>query len=281
MTYPRYKNITYGVNTTGNIQALLLNLNSVAMQTVLPAKVVVRTEGEFPSFSNFYLEQLADLFRLKSVEFSIHLASSKGARVARQWHLDNCTTDFFWGGDDDVVFDSDCLSILYNTSQTLEIYEWGYIGGTKADVNNRRGYKDFNTSINPSSEIKDECNYNVLYEPRKSISPVKIKTLDTGNMFLNIRELRESKVSFTPFKESANCSGEDTIFALECSKNGFMGWYVPEAVAYHLEKPIEHTQFNEFAARKEMLLRACEVNGYDKEIIKKEFMRFIKVQELS
>jgi hypothetical protein len=262
---------TFGVTSTGNMKALLLCLSSVIMQSEPPGHLLVRLEGEFPAFGEFYLEQLVDLARQKSITFNLTVARSNGVREARDWLLDNCRTYYLWMGDDDVVYDARCLEFLYWSMQQLRPEEVGFIVGTKPDVNNRRGYGDFTREPLKEADAKDYCSYNQFYDGRPKL--VRMRTADTGNLLMPIPTLFTHQIRFSQFRTSANASGEDTLFAGACAKAKLQGWCQLASVGYHLEKPTGG--FNDFGARTEMLYRAFELKGYDSSILE-DFMPFQK-----
>lgn len=257
------ENVTAGVSCVrSDIKALLLCLSSILNATGVPAAIKVRFEGPISAFGDFYLEQIADLARLKGVEFSIHVAQSKGVRAARDWHIANCDTQFLWMLDDDVVYAYDCLAQLLNGQVFLCDNNVAYLCGTKADVNNRRGYKDFSIEEHPASDVKDNGSYNWLYDKDACAGKyAEIWTADTGNLLIDIQRIRSARICFQLFPDSTNCGGEDTLFALECRKAGYRAFMVPSAQSFHLEKPV--VNFNEFSARAEMILRVAALRSYD------------------
>lgn len=258
--------VTFGVTSTGNPHAILMSLSSVILQALPVARILIRMEGEYPGFGNFYMEQLAALARIKGIEFTVTTAESKGIRYARDWLIENCATRMLWMGDDDVVYAPDCLQNLVEAYYNLSDYEpdvsgkVAYINGNKPDVNNRRGYDDFKLVKVKGTSATDNCGYNYLFSrPGKT---VKCHTCDTGNLLLDIESLRaHPKARFQVFKKAFNSSGDDTLFALMCHKEGLHGFFRTDADSYHLEKP--GVRFNEFTARKNMLLRECELLGID------------------
>ena len=269
--------VTFGVSTIGNTKALLLCLASVINADSVPCSIQIRAEGEFPT-SDFYLDQLSDLARLSGISLSVTRASSNGVRHARDWHVENCSTEYLWMGDDDVVYDFLCLSNFKSVLNCNSLYKAAYLCGTKIDVNNRRGYVNFDLSKRPLSELRNDCSFNHFYGIDSfNPTPVKVHGIDTGNVILFLNTIRKHRLKFHAFEESANCGGEDTLFALECWHRKLEGYYAAFAVGYHLEK--EKPNFGEFAARGEMILRVCEKRGYSKELIntfKETFMPWIK-----
>lgn len=268
MQYPTSM-ATFGLTSTGNPQAILMCLSSVLNQTLKPKKILIRMEGEYPGFGNFYMEQLAALARIMGIEFSVHCDSSRGIRYARDWLIANCTTEDLWMGDDDVIYAPDCLLELYAGMNDAynhflhregETFKVGYINGNKPDVNNRRGYKDFQLIVKQGSEVQNHDGYNYFFtRPGKT---VLCGTCDTGNLLINVGVVRSAGVQFQQFDKEFNSSGDDTLFALDCHAHGLLGFFRTSADSYHLEK--EGVRFDEFTARKNMILRACELKGYDK-----------------
>jgi hypothetical protein len=184
--------------------------------------------------------------------------------------------------DDDVTADPFCLYI-FSERGTDFLDDFVFFVGCKTDVNNRRGYPDFNSRKNPASDLKPGCSFNHLYDvpictDRLSFIAVPVRTIDTGNCFLKLTWINSRKVDFTPFEESYNCGGEDTLFAMQIAKKFAAGktYFLPQAIGYHLEKPA--TNFSEFAARGEMLLRAAELLDLDKSILD-EFMPYIRAKK--
>jgi hypothetical protein len=273
--------VTFGITSTGNIQALLMCLSSVVLQTHKPEKILLRMEGEYPAFGNFYLEQLVALARIHNIEVSITTAKSQGIRYARDWLIDNCMSQLLWMGDDDCVYGADCLAELLvgyaeAESQFLsrDIVEGntpleersflGYVNGNKADVNNRRGYEDFQLQFKEGAAAQNHDGYNYFFSrPGKT---VLCGTADTGNLLINLCAIRLFGVRFQVFSEAFNSSGDDTLFALMCHKYNCLGFFRTSADAYHLEKPQDvRKNFSEFAARKNMLLRECELLNLPKD----------------
>lgn len=263
------KDTTFGVNTVGNREALQMCLASVLNAKVLPSRIQIRFEGKLPGFAAFYLEQLADIARFRGVEWTMCVANSEGVRAARDWQLDNCPTEMLWMGDDDAIYDFDCLKELYDGFYELnrKSFDVAYVCGSKADINNRRGYKDFNVKIHRKEDVKPNASFSFFYDKEDCVGRyAPIFTADTGNILINIPLIRSKQLRFSQFECSTNSGGEDTIFALECGKAGLKAFFVPSAQAIHLEK--EQVNFNEFAARAEMVLRVCDLRGYSEEQVK-------------
>lgn len=254
-------NYTWGCTTTGNIQALCMSVMSVLLGQSLPNQILIRFEGEFPCFDNFYLAQLAELARHKKVDFSLHVAKSQGVRFARDWLMRKTITPYLWMGDDDAIYAPYCLTEFAEAVRELvnnrRPEKWGYVVGNKPDLNNRRGYEDFSTTPIPSETAANHSSFNQFYEGESRT--VLHEHLDTGNVVLNVHPLIRDGVSFNPFPKSFNSGGEDTLFALQCNQKGHQGYFRTRADAFHLEKP--QVRFGEFAARKTALLRECELLG--------------------
>ena len=259
--------VTYLVPSTGNVQALLMSLSSVLMQTVKPKGILVRMEGEYPAFGSFYFEQIAALARILGIEFTITTDKSRGIRYARDWLIDKCPTSLGWMGDDDVIYAPHCLSELLEGQKDAEHmhpFITAYVNGNKPDVNNRRGYDNFEIEFKDSSKVKDHDGYNFFFEGEGQT--VLCNTCDTGNLLIDVLNIRANGIKFEAFAKSWNCSGDDSLFALLCHKEDLKGYFRTRADSYHLEKP--NVRFNEFAARKTMLLRECELLGLDETQLK-------------
>lgn len=278
-------NVTFGVNCTGNIQALLICLTSVLQNRLLPAKIQIRFEGEFPSFGNFYLEQLAALAARFHVEFSVSYGASQGVRKARDWQLKNCRTELLWMGDDDCLYSPNCLDefmwALDHLKTTFSPRDdagneccVGYVNGSKPDINNRRGYGDFGTASRSTAQLPNGASMNQFYYGDRTL--VRTNTMDTGNVLLSVDYLRKFNIWFDKFGMSYNSGGEDTLMGLHCNHLNAYGFFCPTAVAIHLEKPPSNSNFGEFAARGEMLLRTCELLEISTQGLPKEFMPFIQ-----
>ena len=271
---PHMLDVTFGVSCIGNVEALYMCLASVLNATCVPRRIQIRFEGELPAFGTFYMEQLAEFARFREVDFLLAVAKSEGVRTARDWHIDNCPTPLLWMGDDDVVYDYECLDYLGSTFGKIrsELFHAGsedmdgaaaigYLCGTKGDLNNRRGWGNFKMNVHGPEDVFDNCAFNWFYDKQACKGKyARIYTMDTGNALINVAAIRAAGIRFQTFAESLNSGGEDTIFALECGKAGLDAYIVPSATSYHLEKP--RVNFNEHAARAEMVLRAAEVRGY-------------------
>lgn len=267
------KDVTFGVSCNGNLRGILMCLSSVLIGRTIPAAIQIRMEGVFPTFGNFELEQLAELSRFKGCFFEISVFKSEGVRKARQWHLDHCSTKYLWMGDDDCVYDYGCLSELMKAGPDLSVLisekNTAYIAGCKIDLNNRRGYTNFDTRIHPESELIDGASFNHLYE--KSSKTPRVCTIDTGNALIHCENCKREGVVFTPFEDSVNAGGEDTIFGLFAHRQKLDAFFAPNAIAYHLDKAGGSSFVSELTTRGEMLLRACDILGLDKEKLKQEF----------
>jgi hypothetical protein len=253
--------VTYGVTSTGNLRALVPSLFSILLGEFLPSRLLIRLEGEMPSFADFYLEQVAELARAKYVEFTLQVAESGGIRSARDWLVDNCKTRYLWMGDDDVIYDPQCLAELEKSVQeTTAKYKTeriGFINGAKVDLNNRRGYSDFSKRAKLARELRDGSPTCFRYQgPSRT---VRCSYMDTGNVLIDCENVRAEKIRFNMFDFNYNSVGSDTLFGLLCTHRKLLGYFRSGAMSYHLEKP--SGGLSEFAARKNILLRECELLG--------------------
>ena len=248
-----FKSITLSITTTGNMEALQMALCSVLNGELLPGIISLRFEGELPSFGNFYLEQLAEIARLKTVRFVIKRARSKGIHHARQTQILDCNTPLLWILDDDVIPFPDCLSSLVYGSSCLK-GKWGWINAVKVDVNNRRGYADYSADEIPFvtwvQKHNGSCNHFVRRSDIRCNSLCSTERMDFGNVLLNAALLKTSELNFNQLGDFAS-GGEDELFAMFFSRIGLSGFVSLWARSYHLEK--EKPRFTEMASRREML----------------------------
>lgn len=275
------QNSTLGI-VSRNISALNLCLTSVLSGTEAPATIVVLLTGEILHLNDFYLEQLSTLARFHDIECVFVVNKITGIRDARDYLLDYCKSEYLWMLDDDVVVDFDCFRRLL-LAMTKTKKRFVYMNATKGDVTNRRGYVNFESKEMPYVSAKEGSSFNHFYQKppiellEKGILPIcfEVGTLDTGNVL--IRMMYENELTFSTrfsvFPDSINSGGEDTLFALCLRKEGLVGAFCPSARSYHLEK--EGASFNEFAARGEMIARACDVLGLDKSFLHHEMMRWL------
>src|SRR5688572_3231529 len=250
-------NITAAWTTNGNIKGLLMSLSSVLLGTKMPYSVIIRCDGEFPSFSDFYLEQLSDLCRIKDVPFAFYVERACGVHLARESLLDNSPSDWVFMLDDDVILEHDAMEQM---SKTATHYRdtFSFICGGKRDVNNRRGYKDF--SLEPVEfDYTKECSPHLIYQRTIDTLVCKLTAADSGCMLVNRKLVREKRISFAPKDVSFNVGGEDSLFGLQCAKKGIPGYFCPNVVSWHLEKPFPN--FGSHDARCEIVLRTAESMG--------------------
>lgn len=274
-----HEGTSFCVSDTGNTLALCMCLSSVLNAKIVPHRIQILMQGKYPSFANFYLEQLADMARLSGVEFAVYSVKPLGVRGARDWHLDNCPTQYLWMGDNDVLYSPECLEILFKGWEGELRDKQAYVQGVKSDINNRRGYRDFFDGVHPLDDLKDFSSPNHRYQQlsigmlrREHLPTYDVATIDTGNVLFNMKLIKD-RFRFSVFDDSLNCGGEDTLMALLLRKNGLIGRFMPWAVSFHLEKP--NPVFEELTTRGEMLLRACDQLGLDKDLLRKGFAPWV------
>lgn len=275
--------LTVGVTTVGRMDSLHMMLSSVLLGTHVPERIIIRLEGELPSFGTFYMEQLSELARFKGVDFMMQVTKSQGVREARDWLLDSCMTDYLFMVDDDVVLEFDCVGTMFNAivdnmEPIKKPSKVAYMCGSKGDVNNRRGYKNFKVDVKGAEGVYDNCPFNWFYDKKACAGKyAQIYTCDTGITVFNVNLVKEHNIRFAMFDHSMNSGGEDTLFALECRHQGLEALIVPSARSYHLEKEVV-TFADDFAPRAEMILRVIELRGYKGkhvEYMKKVFMPWL------
>lgn len=255
----------FAVSTTRADSSLQMCLSSVLLGSRTPEAIIINFNGEFPGFGSFYLEQLAELARFKGVEFRMLVSPNKGVRKARQAILEAAVEfDLMWMGDDDAIYHWDCLrrfdKAYHNHVKPLDGTKC-YLQGSKADVNNRRGYGDF--SMEPQSlDGSGNANPNRVYDYESLLDKMApTKGFDTGNILFDPRQFVEDDISFDPFDDSSNAGGEDTIAGATARSKGYSGWLVPSAIAYHLESPTKH--WSVMKERRELILRSANVLNLD------------------
>jgi hypothetical protein len=262
------KEVTFGVSTCGNIKALLMCLSSILMARNVPLKIQVRFEGQLPSFADYYLEQLGDLARFRKVQFELSLARSFGIRAARDWQIEHCRTDWLWMGDEDALYDYECLYYFASTFKG-NLNQVAFFSGCKYDVNNRRGYQNFDMNIHGPQDLKDECFFNWPWHKEWCADRyAKTVVMDTGNSLIQVPLILKNRIKFQLFEESANSGGEDTLFGLSCRKANLEAYFIPSAQAIHLGQP-QLTHFGEHEARLNYVLAVCDLLGLDKQAAKK------------
>lgn len=273
---PIAKTTVFVVSSRGNMQALTGCLTSIALQHLLPGEVVIRLEGEIMGLSNFYFEQAVDLLRVMGVRVFISCAQSKGVRAARSELVDAVEGhEYIWMGDDDCVYDANCLSeLLVAKDEALKYVRddtlLGWVQGSKPDVNNRRGYKDFSIEIREGQKANNDEGYNFFFTgPGKT---VLCSSLDTGNVLYLVENIMKRMPSdthedyylgrmFNHMDVEYNSSGEDTLCALFLRSRNLFGVFRTSANCVHMEKQVGG--FDEFSARKNYITAAAELNGYD------------------
>lgn len=272
---PLAYNVAFVVSSRGNMQALTGCLTSIAMQQLLPCKVVVRLEGEIMGLSNFYFEQSVDLLRVMGIDVQVQCAASRGVRIARTSLLQAVSGyPYVWMGDDDCVYDSACLSELLVAKDEAEKYlrdevKLGWVQGSKPDVNNRRGYKDFSIEIREGLKANNDEGYNFFFTgPGKT---VLCSSLDTGNVLFCLNSLLGNALTafgegdilrsvFNHTTPEYNSSGEDTLCALYLKSRNLFGVFRTSANCVHMEKQVGG--FDEFSARKNYIAATAIKNGY-------------------
>ncbi len=251
--------VTFGVSTIGNVEALCMCLASVLAGTKLPNTIRVRFEGKLPSFGSFYLEQLSCLAKLRGVYWEMFIAESQGIRFARDWQIARTHgfSHYLWMGDDDVIYDADCLSNFVNASAGRGFV---FMSGIKVDVNNRRNYSDFDSLVYSTYPAPVAAPLNHFY--RKDLiqsHAFNCELMDAGNCLLNVDAIVANGYKFQKFATDHNAGGEDTLFAAHVIKTGGIGLVCPSAQAIHLEKP--KIFFDDFKARRELIDRSLQCLG--------------------
>jgi len=261
------ENVVLGIPTTGNIHALLISLTAVLQGTRLPKKILIRSEGHFPSFAHFYLEQLADVARQKGIEFVIAVTPSLGLRGAVDWLLNHAGVRLVWMLADDVLPANDALEHLLLAegmlSEDKSTLNWAYLCGNKQDVNNRRGWPDYSQTV---SEADDFCPTYGNYS-RSSPQFVRNRLLDNSHCLFNTGRLNAAALCETAFEYGFQSGGDDTLFGFLIQASDLSGWFCPHSQAFHLEKETKDQNFSsEPVARAESILRQTQVLGIEQKV---------------
>jgi hypothetical protein len=271
LPYVVANDVTFGVSTVGNIPALHLCLLSILSGPTLPSRILIRSEGPFPSFCDFYLEQLAELSRIKGVIFSFNVTPKLGARKGCDWLMENCNTEMLLMGDDDVIYEQDALASLRTAVAAISRVRgnWAFIVGNKRDVNNRRGYGDFSQQPLDPNSLEDFSSTNLYYGYASVPIYPQCVALDTGHVLLNLGALRHTGLKFACYGEDYNSGGYDSLMGMRITSAGLKGYFDHRSKSWHLEK--EKQNFNEFSQRKSYLAAAARDLNLDPTLVDKVF----------
>lgn len=231
-----------------------MSLTSLLTGSMLPDVILVRFEGEFPGFAEFYLEQLSELARIKSVKFLMLVEKADGIRAARDSLIVNSRGDYTLMVDDDVILHHNAFERIFKAVEKTG-FDFSFICGNKRDVNNRRGYKDFSREPFIPAGTTEEWPTNAYYGLEGN-ALVRIIAADTGFILINRDFVLNNNIQFHTHEAHYNSGGEDTLFGMQCENAGNKGWFCPSAVAWHLEKP--NPNFSQHEARCEVVLRTAE-----------------------
>lgn len=238
-------------------------MTGIANSSVLPARVLIRAEGQFPIFDDFYLAQLADVLRQKGCEFHWALCAPQGLRGSVDWLLNECHSRYLLMVADDVLIDPLAVERLSQASASLDstvgTEAWGYVVGNKQDVNNVRGWPDY--SQKPIRAVTDYATTYGVYDVTPTSVLVRNHLLDNSFALFNAAAIRKRRVTETQFPYGFQCGGDDTLFGWVLRKAQLPGYFMPMAQAFHLEKPQGAQNFTEPAARAEALLRQAQLLG--------------------
>lgn len=257
--------VTFNVGTIGNIEALNCCLTSIANQTILPYKVNIFLCGDIPSFNNFYLEQICSLLRYKGIEVALLITKDYGITRMYDRFIEETKTQFCWFGNDDVIYDNDCLQnfcLVINTGVETPFYT-----GTKPDINNRNGYRDY------SKQVKDTVKHGdspySFYKKEALLGKFAYrKHPDLGNTIFDLDIYKKRMVMFTNNLDEfePKVLGDDWIIGAKLGT----GLIVPSAQAIHLDKPSLNT-FNRHTTNKALVSRTLTLLGLEQTIIDEEF----------
>lgn len=267
------------VSSKDNPVALNLLLTSILVsgypEALFNLRVVVRLEGT--TLPDFYREQLSAAFMAHGAHVVFVQMPSVGVHQMREWQLKTSllgSARYVLMLDDDVILTHNAIAQVALVQQELcsTGKEFAYIQGTKWDCSNVRGYKDFGlTPVHPDQAT----NYNIPVQVGYSSHRAPTRWLDTGFALFDRSVVKKHNLTFAPsnLDSFAFCGGEDALFALSCAHKGITNYWAKDAQAIHLEKP-GGSRFTEAAYRKEAVLRAAQLCGYDTSYIS-EFMAWV------
>lgn len=277
---PICEDITVAISMVGNLDGLKCCLSGLASGQCMPKALNLRMEGDIPGVNDYYFEQLLCAFRFWGVEVNIQLAHARGIHATRDAQVDNCKTTWMVMLDDDVMPDFALLSAYWTwinsvgkpgqpsyDGSDIQAQDFLMVQGSKPDLNNRRGYADFEAKPVPFPGPSQAFNFNVPHTTTVSGLSMRARWLftrfcDPGNMLLNVPLCRQMGIMFNPFKDIVRrAGGEDTLFAVQAIAQQARRVWLPAAFVWHLEKPASSFRLTEHAYRKEALLRSAEQLG--------------------
>lgn len=268
--------LTVGISCVGNIPGLTCCLSALAAGNAMPEYLNIRLESDFPGI-DYYLQQTLCAFKFWGTEVTIQIGKARGIHPTRDEQIKACRTKWLVMLDDDVLPDADLVNVYGAVLRRFSRFSIGeesddrltvFVQGTKPDLNNQRGYADFEIGkvpYPPEHERSPAFNFNVPHIskvrlPDPALFDMEKRFCDPGNMMVNVALIRQHGIKFAPFKNMIRrAGGEDTLFAMQCLKLGKLRrFWCPQAYVWHLEKPKATTRLTEHAYRKEALLRSGE-----------------------
>jgi len=165
----------------------------------------------------------------------VELRFGKSMFRLRQELLDRCKTKFLWLLDDDVVLSGNPLQAFLDVMDD----EFGYLQGTKIDIENTEGYRDWMINVPFVKIIAGDipCWY-YLY---KVHGVVDTCVMDCGNAFIDVdKALGVGGFIYTGNKSIKRRTNEDTLLGARLASR-YPCAYVSNSIVFHI--PLKNMRF--------------------------------------
>lgn len=209
--------LTLAVVTKNRPRELSRCLDSVRLQTVMPATILIVDNDVNRSAYSIYQQHQYDLPIIYVHE------PRQGVPYARNAAIQYCRTTFLGFVDDDCVLDPRWVTYGLHT---MKIKRAAYIVGTSR-------------LLNPRSMIARAQYYRQHYwfthEIQKLTRRASSFNVDTKNIMFDVRVIRRAHITFDPSISVGRYDSADTDLGFQCKKSGLSGYWEPKMVIYHTE----------------------------------------------
>lgn len=217
--------VTLEVSTKNRYDVLAQCLQSIAMQTVKPKKIIIYDDNDNPADlrKNHVFLNLFKTFERKGVEWEVLLSPRVGQLFNHQTTIDIAKTELIWRVDDDNIVEPDTLEKLLKT-----ISKDDKIGAVAGCV------------LHPS----------VIFHPNSTSPKIEDSNFKYAIQFAKFDGEKEVDHLYSTFlfrKEAAKhgyCKQlsrvghrEETIFSYEMKRNGWRLMVNGDAVTWHWQSP--------------------------------------------
>lgn len=242
------------VGTIGNAHALTLTVQSILTQSHLPRAVTVFDCSEVGVGRDYYYQQLGQVATLFGVEVVTRVVGPTPLDKMYDRMLDDAiATDklkYMWLCNDDVLYMPHCLKHLHTVAE--DSAEVSAVCGTKPDITNQRGYKDWSRKVRHIEDCFDGAPPYAIYDTL-SLAAVRRQHLDLGNALIRVSAVNELGVRFEIDRSCDETSfGEDWVWAARMKKQGLVTVFSPSATAFHLDKP-SGSPFGRYSTERQLL----------------------------